>query len=89
VEGRKKLGLAGHLELLLLISSHPHSTDITVLAEEFLQAALECRIFLTKSFLSPDGHRRFFDLENDENARHRHSSRIGFLVLGVQLFVEP
>jgi hypothetical protein len=40
-----------YFEFLVLISSHPHGTDYTILVKEFLQASLQGGFLVTEPFL--------------------------------------
>ena len=72
-----------YFEFLVLVSSHPHGSDCTILAKEFLQTCLQSGFLVTEPFLMKDIY-EFNDNDNSKDVRHKHSSQIDLLVVEVQ-----
>ena len=48
------IGKMTYFKFLVLISSHPDSTDYTISGKEFLQASLQSGFLITETFLDVD-----------------------------------
>ena len=46
------IGKMTYFEFFVLVSSHPESTDNSILGKEFLQSSLQIRFLFTETFLN-------------------------------------